>query len=72
MNDCVPLRSKKSGDIWGYAVFTRSIGSGKTARLTLRSRLYNANPIQKSDVIYASNVGKERDYWYLYEYEKVI
>lgn len=72
VNDCVPLRSKKSGDIWGYAVFTRSIGSGKTARLTLRSRLYNANPIQKSDVIYASNVNKEGDYWYLYEYEKVM
>ena len=72
VNDCVPLRSNQSGNIWGYAVFTRSIGSGKTARLTLRSWLYNINPIHKSDVIYASNVGKERDYWYLYEYEKVM
>lgn len=72
VTDCVPLKSKNGGDVWGYAVFTRSIGSGKTSRLTLRSRLYNSNPIHKSDVIYASNVGKERDYWYLYEYEKVM
>lgn len=72
VTDCVPLKGKTGGDVWGYAIFTRSIGSGKTSRLTLRARLYNANPIKKSDIIYASNVGKERDYWYLYEYEKVM
>lgn len=72
VTDCVPLKGKNGGDVWGYAIFTRSIGSGKTSRLTLRARLYNAKPIKKSDIIYASNVGKERDYWYLYEYEKVM
>ena len=72
VTDCIPLKGKNGGEVWAYAVFTRSIGSGKTSRLTLRARLYNAKPIRKSDIIYATNVGKERDYWYLYDYEKVI
>ena len=72
ITDCVPLKGKNGGDVWGYAVFTRSIGSGKTARLTLRARQFNAKPIKKSDIIYAKNVAKERDYWYLYDYEMVV
>lgn len=72
ITDCVPLKGKNGGDVWGYAVFTRSIGSGKTARLTLRARQFNARPIKKSDIIYAKNVAKERDYWYLYDYEMVV
>ena len=72
ITDCVPLKGKNGGDVWGYAVFTRSIGSGKTARLTLRARQFNAQPIKKSDIIYAKNVAKERDYWYLYDYEMVV
>lgn len=72
ITDCVPLKGKNSGDVWGYAVFTRSIGSGKTARLTLRARQFNAKPIKQSDIIYAKNVAKERDYWYLYDYDMVI
>lgn len=72
ITDCVPLKGKNGGDVWGYAVFTRSIGSGKTARLTLRARQFNAKPVKKSDIIYAKNVAKERDYWYLYDYEMVV
>lgn len=72
ITDCVPLKGKNGGDVWGYAVFTRSIGSGKTARLTLRARQFSAKPIKKSDIIYAKNVAKERDYWYLYDYDMVI
>lgn len=72
ITDCVPLKGKNGGDVWGYAVFARSIGSGKTARLTLRARQFNAKPIKKSDIIYAKNVAKERDYWYLYDYEMVV
>lgn len=72
ITDCVPLKGKNGGDVWGYAVFTRSIGSGKTARFTLRARQFNARPIKKSDIIYAKNVAKERDYWYLYDYEMVV
>ena len=70
--DCIPLKGN-IGDIWAYAVFTRSIGSGKTARLTLRSKLFNQRPIKKMDIIYAKNLKKEKSgYWYLYDYDLVI
>lgn len=72
ITDCIQLKSK-TGDVWAYAVFTRSIGSGKTARLTLRSRLFKAKPIKKMDIIYAKNIKKENSgYWYLYDYDLVV
>lgn len=68
-----PLRSKTTKDIWGYALQTRSIGSGKTSRLTVRSRLYDKKPINRFDVIYASDVRQERSgYWYLIGYDYVV
>lgn len=69
ITDLVPLRGK-GGDVWAYAVFTRSVGSGKTARLTLRARDYACKPFGKGAILYASSVNKERSgYWYLYEYD---
>lgn len=71
--DVFPLKSKKDNAIWGYAIQTRSIGSGKTSRLTLRSRIYDKKPIKRFDVIFASDVQKERSgYWYLVGYDYVI
>ena len=71
--DVFPLKSKKDNSIWGYAIQTRSIGSGKTSRLTLRSRIYDKKPIKRFDVIFASDVQKERSgYWYLIGYDYVI
>lgn len=72
ITDLVPLRSKY-GEIWAYAVFTRSIGTGKSARLTLRHTTYDQTPFHKSDVIYADRVAKEQSgYWYLYAYRIVM
>lgn len=72
ITDCIQLKSK-TGDVWAYAVFTRSIGSGKMARLTLRNRLFKAKPIKKMDIIYAKNIKKENSgYWYLYDYDLVV
>ena len=71
--DVFPLKSKKDNSSWGYAIQTRSIGSGKTSRLTLRSRIYDKKPIKRFDVIFASDVQKERSgYWYLIGYDYVI
>ena len=68
-----PLKSKASKEIWGYALQTRSIGSGKTSRLTVRSRLFEKRPLKRLDVIYASDVRQERSgYWYLIGYDYVI
>lgn len=72
VTDLAPLKSKASGDVWGYACFTRSVGTGKNARLTIRTATYNKNKISKGDIIYASDVQKNQSgYWYLIKYERV-
>ena len=72
VTDLVPLKSKASGEVWGYACFTRSVGTGKNARLTIRTATYNRNKISKGDIIYASDVQKNQSgYWYLIKYERV-
>lgn len=66
------LCSKDSGECWGYAVHTRSIGSGKTSRLTVRARTFDKEPVRKGDIIYANAVSKNRaGYWYLDSYHKL-
>ena len=72
ITDLAPLKGK-DGNPWAYAVFTRSIGTGKTARLTLRAKQYSSKPFKKSDIIYAENLKKEKSgYWYLYDYDYVV
>lgn len=61
-----PLKSKNDGAIWGYAAFTRSIGSGKSSRLTVRANTYKLEPFRAGDIIYAKQVSKNKSgYWYL-------
>lgn len=67
--DVIPLRGKTSGIPWAYAIQTRSIGTGKSSRLTVRAQLCRRRPIQKSDIIYAQSLHKEKSgYWYLDEF----
>ena len=73
LTDVIPLKSKKTDDVWGYAVFSQSIGTGKTSRLTLRASAYKQCPIQKGDIIFAKNVKLEDSgYWYLYDYHLIL
>lgn len=66
VSDIYPLKSKRDGLIWGYAAFLRSIGTGKTARLTVRAETYNKEPFKKGDVVYASNMTQDKNgWWYL-------
>lgn len=69
ITDVYPLISKEKNTVWGYAVQTRSIGSGKAARLTIRSYVYDRQPIKRFDIIYAKSLEKNRSgYWYLLDY----
>lgn len=69
VQDIYPLIGKRTNEPWAYAISTRSIGSGKTARLTIRANVYQWNPFSSGSFIYAKNIGKERGYWYLYDYD---
>ena len=72
ITDVFPLSSKKDNTIWGYAVQTRSIGSGKMARLTIRSHTYTKTPIKRFDIVFAKELEKNRSgYWYLLDYELI-
>ena len=72
ITDIYPLESKSDGVVWGQAVFTRSIGTGNTARLTIKSDVYNPKPVKKMDIIYAKDLYKNNSgYWYLMDYQKI-
>lgn len=70
ITDVNPL-SDASGNIWSYRIGTRSLGSGKTARLTVKTNIYAKNPINAGDIIYAAELYKNQTgYWYLLAYNK--
>lgn len=68
ITDCIAIPDKQ-GKIWAYRIGTRSLGSGKTARLTVRDNEYQANPLAVGDIIYAAELFKNQGgYWYLIKY----
>lgn len=68
----VPLKSKENKKIWGYALFTKSIGSGKNGRLTLKTSIYKQDPVNELDIIDAKRISQNKaGYWYLLDYEKI-
>lgn len=73
ITDVFPMVSKEKNLIWGYAIQTRSIGSGKAARLTVRAQTFSKFPLKRFDIIYAKELEKNRSgYWYLLSYEQTI
>lgn len=72
ITDVFPLSSKKDNTVWGYAAQTRSIGSGKVSRLTIRSSVYAKTSVKRFDIIYAKELEKNRSgYWYLLDYDLI-
>ena len=66
-----PLKNKETGNSWGYALNAKSIGSGKTARLTVRERVYRDAPVRKGDIIFAKDFRRnQKGYWYLTAYTR--
>lgn len=69
VTDITPIKSQSTGAVWCHRISTRSIGSGKTARLTVRAKLFERKPIAEGDVVYANDVFKnDAGYWYLTDY----
>jgi DNA polymerase III alpha subunit len=68
ITDVTPLHGN-NGSIWSYRLGTKSVGSGKTARLTVRTNTYNKKPIQVGNIVYAADLYKNpQGYWYLLNY----
>lgn len=70
-----PMYGKQDGQVWGYAVFAQSIGSGKASRWTITARKYKENPVEPGDVIYVHNYTMKTrpsgTFYYLEEYWRV-
>lgn len=70
ITDVTPLQSNNGG-LWAYRIGTKSLGSGKGARLTVKANIFEENPFAAGDIIYAAELFKNNaGYWYLLNYSK--
>lgn len=68
ITDKVALTSKDGG-VWAYRLGTKSLGSGKAARVTVKENIFKNNPVDTGDIIYAADLWKNpQGYWYLQAY----
>ena len=75
IRECYAIENRwgKSGGVWKYKVNTMSIGSGRTASLTLDPKLYSAKPVKAGDIILCTRdpYKDEKGYWHLIDYEYI-
>ena len=75
IRECYAIEDRwgKRGGVWKYKLRTMSIGSGKTASLTLDPRLYQAKPVKTGDIILCNRdpYKDEKGYWHLVDYEYI-
>ncbi len=64
-----PIYSKRDGSQWAYSIFTRSVGSGKEARFTLKNPIYDKDPVQKGDLIFCTRYQRDKQYFVLLSYK---
>ena len=68
-----PLNSKDDGKPWAYRLGTQSVGTGKTASLTVYADCFDRTPLHNGDIIQTtpSDVYKnKKGYWYIRRYKK--
>ncbi len=69
ITDVTPMSNATS--IWGYRIGTKSVGSGKSARVTVKNDVFKSNPLKPGDIIYVTSLYKNQGgYWYLLDYKK--
>lgn len=72
VKDIFPVKRKRDGVQFGYNILTQSIGSGIESRFTVFNKLFNAQPIQKGDVIFCKSYTRERQYFIMTGYRKIM
>jgi len=66
------LKRKSDGKQFGYSVVTKSIGSGKESRFTVRNKQYEKEPIRQDDIIYCIGFTRDGAYLNLTEYYHIV
>lgn len=72
ITDVKPLHRKKDNKLFGYSVFTKSIGSGKESRFTVFCKIFDQNPVKEGDIIYCKGYEKDGQYFRLTAYDKIF
>ena len=72
VTDVRPLHRKSDGKLFGYSIYTKSIGSGKESRFTVFCRVYDKDPIKSGDIIYCKGYERDGQYFKLTAYSKVF
>ena len=67
-----PLKNRTTGEQFGYSIITKSIGSGKEARFTVRNSVFKKSPIKKGDVIYCEDYYKNGIYFTMTKFHKIL
>ena len=57
-----PLYKKADKKLFGYSIFTKSVGSGKESRFTVFDKTFKSKPIKEGDIIYCKNYKREYKY----------
>lgn len=60
VTDVIPLKSKKSGEIWSYMTVAKSIGSGKESKWNVRPGSYEYQKYKKGDIIYCKKYSEKK------------
>jgi len=62
----------KNGNVWQYRVGATSLGSGKSARLSVSKEMFNSYPLSNGNIIKANEIKKdEKGYWHLTNYSMI-
>lgn len=67
-----PMKSKKTGRVWGYLIEAMSMGTGGTQTLTVYPELYAHLPVNKGDIIRSNKesfVKNKKGYWVIMDYK---
>lgn len=67
-----PARRRKDNVQFGYNIITKSIGSGKEARLTIFNQLFDKCPVNTDDIILCQGFKKQNGYFTLTKYCRVV
>ena len=72
IKEVFPLKNRTTGEQFGYSIITKSIGSGKEARFTVRNSVFKKSPIKKGDVIYCEDYYKNGIYFTMTKFHKIL
>ena len=66
-----PLHRKRDDKLFGYSLFTKSIGSGVESRFTALCRVYDKCPVQEGDIIFCKSWERDGAYFRMLDYDKI-